>query len=123
MLTPESPGPSHAHSGGQVVSLDDDAFDKLSPKTTIDHLLSEEERQKAEQERREFESVGMTMFLNEAKLYPTAYEFVCERVASGVSPDVIRGELPMIPETPNRLASIMREAYEDALAGRPPRFS
>jgi len=63
------------------------------------------------------------MFLNEAKLYRMAYEWVCHRVASGVSPDVIRGEMPMFPKTPDRLVSIIREAYEDALGGHPPRFS
>jgi len=46
MLTPESPGPNDAHSSGQVVWLDDDSFDKLFPKTTINHLLSEVERHK-----------------------------------------------------------------------------
>lgn len=93
------------------------------PKTSIDHLLSEEERQKTEQERREFEAVGSTLFLDEASLYRVVYERVCKRIVSGVSPDVIRGELSMFLRTADPLDSIIRTAYEDALAGRPPRSS
>jgi hypothetical protein len=128
MLTPKSPGPNDAHTGGQVIALDDDAFDKLLPETTIDHLLSEEERLKAAEERREFEAVGRTMFLTES-LYPGIYESVRERLASGVSYDEIRAEMSMLLKRPDladpdlKIASVIREAYEDALAGRPPRFS
>ena len=71
MLTPESPGPNDAPSGGGLVWLDDDDFEKLFPKTTIGHLLSEEERQKAEQERKEFEAVGRTLFLHLAEVLET----------------------------------------------------
>ena len=72
MLTPESPGPNDDPSGSRVAWLDDDAFDNLFPKTTIDHLLSEEERQKAAEEAREFEAVGRTMYLTES-FYPVVY--------------------------------------------------
>jgi hypothetical protein len=131
MMTPESQGPNDAPSGGRVVWLDDDAFDKLFPKTTIDHLLSEGERQKAEQERGEFEAVGRTLFLNEAgalpeaDVYRIAYESMCRCIASRmVSPDEIREQSSMLHGPPlERGTSIIREAFEDALAGRPPRFS
>jgi hypothetical protein len=109
--------------GGQVVSLDDDAFDSLLPKTSIDHLFSEEEGQKAEQERREFEAVGRTLFVNEASLYPMFYELVCERIASGVSPDEIRGEMSIFTKPADLFGPVFLEALEDALAGRPPRLS
>ncbi len=125
MLTPESPGPHDVPFGSRVPWLDDDAFDKLFPKTTIDHLLSEEERRKVEHERREFEAVGrtMSMFLLERSLYPVFYESACEQMASGVSQDEIRAEMTMLADTEDStFASIVREAYEDALAGRPPRF-
>jgi hypothetical protein len=125
MLTPKSPAPDDAHTGGQVISLDGDAFDKLLPKTTIDHLLSEEERLKAAEERREFEAVGRMMCLTES-LYPFIYESVRERLASGVSYDEIRVEITMLLQRRDVVEpdlTIVREAYEDALAGRPPRFS
>ena len=99
MLPSELPGPSDVQFGGQVVSLDNDAFDELFPKTSIDHLLSEEERQKAKRERWEFEAVGRTLFMNEASLYLFFYELVCERIASGVSPDVIQGEMSNLHQT------------------------
>lgn len=73
MLTLESRGPNDAHFGGQVIDMDDDAFDKLFPKTTIDHLLSEEERQKAAEERREFADVVRTMCWT-VGLFPIVYE-------------------------------------------------
>ncbi len=131
MLTPESPGPNDAPSGGRLVWLDDDAFEKLFPKTTIDHLLSEEERQKIERERKEFEAVGRTLFLKdmsevlpEAELYAIAYEVMCGSIASGVvSPNEIREQLSMVHGPLYPVTPIIREAYEDALAGRPPRLS
>lgn len=131
MLTPESPGSNDAPYSGQLVWLDDDAFEKLFPKTTIDHLLSEEERRKAEQERKEFETVGRTLVLNDAgglpdaEVYSIAYESMCQSIASGmVSPDEIREQLSMFHGPPLEPGtSIIREAFEDALASRPPRFS
>jgi hypothetical protein len=100
------------------------SFDELVPKTSIDHLLSEEERQKAEEERREFETVGRSMFLTEESLYPIFYAGVYERIAAGVSQDEIRAEMAMLADTPDdTFAAIARTAYEDALAGRPPKFS
>src|SRR5438034_11720831 len=98
MLIPESPGPNNIQ-GGRVVSWP--TIDKLVPRTTIDHLLSEEDRQKAEQERKEFEAVGRTMFLNEAELYPIIYESAGQRMASGVSRDEIRAEMRMLADTPD----------------------
>jgi hypothetical protein len=104
--------------------LDGDGFDNLLPKTSIEHLLSEEEWRKAEHERREFEAVGRTMFLTEQALYPIFYQTASERMTSGVGQDEIRAEMMMLADTPDlEFASIVRQAYEDALAGRPPRFS
>jgi hypothetical protein len=130
MSTPESPGPHDVPFGGLVLLPDDDAFDKLLPKTTIDHLLSEEERQKAEQERKEFEAVGRTLFLSaaeafpEAEVYPMAYEAACRCIASGVvSADEFREQLAMTHWPLDPVWSIIKEAYEDVLAGRPPRIS
>src|SRR4051794_13245278 len=122
MMTPESPEPNESMYCGQVVSLDDEALHKLTPETTIDHLLSEEDRQKWEQESREFAAVGRNPFLSEASLYPMFYEMVCEQMASGVSPDVIRGAISKCHEHSDRFGSVFLEAFEDALAGRPPKF-
>jgi hypothetical protein len=126
MLIPESPGPNNNQLGGQVVSwptLDELALDEVVPKTTIDHLLSEEERRKAEQERKEFEVVGRMMDLSEVELYPIVYESACEKIASGMSHDDIRVEMMMLADTPDLpFGSIIRQAYEDVLAGRPPRI-
>jgi hypothetical protein len=124
MFIPEYPGAHDDSSGGRVAWLDDHVFDKLFPKTTIDHLLSEDERQKAAEECREFEAVGRTMFITERSLYPVFYESACERIASGASPDEIREELLMLAEDADgEFASVIREAYEDVLAGRPPKFT
>ena len=121
MFTPESPGPHDDSAGGRVDWLDDHAFDKLFPKTTIDHLLSDEERKKAR--RREFEAVGRTMFLTERSLYPVSLR-VRERIASGASTNDLRDELLMLAADADvEFASIIREAYEDVLAGRRPRFT
>ena len=70
----------------------------VDPETTIDHLLSEEDRQKWEQESREFEAVGRNLFLSEASLYPIFYGMVCEWMASAVDPEVIRGEMSKFHE-------------------------
>jgi hypothetical protein len=124
MFTPESPGGHDDSSGGHVSWLDDHDFDKLFPKTTIDHLLSEDDRRKAAEERREFEAVGRTMFLTERSLYPVFYESARERIASGASPNDIRDELLMLAADADlEFASVIRVAYEDVLAGRPPRFT
>jgi hypothetical protein len=122
MFTPGSPGPNAFPFGGHVVP--DPDLDKLTPKTTIDHLLSDEERRKADLERIEFETVGHTMFLSDSDLYLDVYESASEKIASDVSHEEIRRERLMIAETPDLpFASIILEAYEDVLAGRPPRFS
>jgi hypothetical protein len=124
MFTPESPGGHDDSSGGHVSWLDDHDFDKLFPKATIDHLLSEDDRRKAAEERREFEAVGRTTFLTERSLYPVFYESARERIASGASPNDIRDELLMLAADADlELASVIRVAYEDVLAGRPPRFT
>jgi hypothetical protein len=121
MFAPGSTGPNNFPFGGHVVP--DPDLDKLTPKTTLDHLLSDEERRKAELERIEFETVGQTMFLKDRDLYWPVYESASERIASGVSQDEIRREMLMIAETPDLpFASIILEAYEDVLAGRPPKF-
>jgi hypothetical protein len=126
MLTPESPGPNDVPSSGRVVWLDGDAFENLIPRTTIDHLLSVEERQKAEQERKEFEALGWRMALIETEqvLYSLFYDCVYERMAARTSPEEIQAEMMLLSDTPDEaFASIVRQAYEDVLAGRPPRFT
>jgi hypothetical protein len=46
------------------------------------------------------------------------------RIASGVSRDEIQAEMTMLADTPDsEFAAIVQQAYEDALAGRPPKFS
>jgi hypothetical protein len=47
---------------------------------------------------------------------------VCERMASGVNPDVIRGEMSKFHEPADLFGSVFLEAFEDAFAGRLPRF-
>jgi hypothetical protein len=94
--------------------------EKLVPKINIDHLVSEEEHQKAEQERKEFEAAGTNMYLTKEKLYPVYYESARETIAFGISPDEIRREMLMLNETPDLpLNSIEREAYDDDLSGLP----
>ena len=126
MLTPESPGPHDLPLGRLLPWLTDDDFDKVFPKTTIDHLLSEDERRKAEEERREFEAVGrrMDLIATEQVLYSLFYDSACEGMAAGTSPEEIQAEMMLLSDTPDEaFASIVRQAYEDILAGRPPRFT
>jgi hypothetical protein len=64
------------------------------------------------------------MFLTERSLYPVFYESARERIASGTSPNDIRDELLMLAADADlEFAAVIREAYEDVLAGRPPRFT
>ena len=72
---------------------------RLRQALAIDHLVSEEERQKAEQERKEFEAVDRTMFLTEEALYPVFYESVCEKMDAGVSHEGNRAEMMMLAGT------------------------
>lgn len=123
MLTPEPPEPEDTRFGGRVVSLDsdDDLNALVVPRTIIDHLLSESERLKAEQERKEFEAVGSSM--TDEEIYPLVYACARDRIAAGVSQDEIEAEMRLIasmPDFPN--ASVIRQAYEDVIAGRLPRF-
>ena len=126
MLPPKSPRWTDIYGGGQIIDSDEVAFDKLIPKTTIDHLLSEEERRKAAEERREFEAVGRRMGSTKS-LYQIVYECVRQRLSGGMSEDEIRVEMAMFPaileDADQKVVSVIREAYADALAGRPPRFS
>jgi len=97
--------------------------DELVPETTTDHQLSEAEQQRATEARREFESLGKEMDLRSTRraLYPILYEEALEQLASGLSHDEIRAERMSLAGTEDTpYASIAREAYEDALAGRPP---
>jgi hypothetical protein len=126
MLPPESPGPNDVPSSGRVVWLDGDAVENLFPRTTIDHLLSEKERRKAEQERKEFEALGRRMDLiqTEQVLYCLFYDSASGGVAAGASPEDIQAEMMLLSDTPDgAFASIVRQAYGDVLAGRPPRFT
>src|SRR5262249_51236793 len=119
MLTPEFPGPHDVPFGGLLPWLINDNFDKVFPKTTIDHLLSDEERQKAEQERKEFEAVGRRMHLVEMQqvLYSVVYDAACEEMAAGTSPEEMHAEMVLLADTPDLdYASIVRQAYEDVLA-------
>jgi hypothetical protein len=100
------------------------SFDRLIPKTTIDHLLTEEERQKAAQERKEFEAVGREMFLTKEYIYPCFYNSARCRLDAGESPDEIRALMSDLEQaSDDPMISIILEAYEDVLAGNPPRFS
>jgi hypothetical protein len=125
MLTPESPEPEDIRFGGQVVSLDsDDELNALVvPRTIIDHLLSESDRLKAKQERKAFEAVGKRSMTDE-EIYSLVYACARDKIAAGVSQDEIEAGMMLIassPDFPN--ASIVRQAYEDVIAGRAPRFS
>jgi hypothetical protein len=96
----------------------------LVPTTNADHLLPEAERPLARQARDEFEAIGREMDRRTTRqaLYPVFYESAREQIAAGVSHDAIRAEMTTLADTEDELfASILREAYEDALAGRPPR--
>jgi hypothetical protein len=122
MPAPESSEPSSIHPFNRLRSSG--STDELVPGTTVDHLLSSTEQQHAIEECGEFESLGKEMDDSQtrAALYPILYETALEQVTSGVSHDAIRAELVSLVQTDNALyTSIAREAYEDALAGRPPR--
>jgi hypothetical protein len=100
------------------------SFDDLVPtKTNFDHLLPEAERALAQQARDEFAALGRQLNYEELRrvLYPVFYESAREQIDAGVSHDEIRAEMAMLAESEDeQLASLHREAYEDALAGRPP---
>jgi hypothetical protein len=100
------------------------SINQLVATTNVDHLLPEEERPLALQAREEFEAVGREMDrrLTRKALYPIFYESTCKKIAAGMSNDDVRAELTMLADTDDDLfASILIEAYEDALAGRQPR--
>jgi hypothetical protein len=64
------------------------------------------------------------MFLTERSLYQVFYASASERIASGASPNDIRDELLMLAADADlQFTSVIRVAYEDVLAGRPPRFT
>jgi hypothetical protein len=122
MSIPNSQGPDDRQGGGKVFSWP--TMDQLLPKTSIDHLISEEERQKAQQERQEFEAVGRNLFMTEEALYPVFYRSACSKLAAGVSHDEVHAEMMLLADIPDDpFAVIVRQAYEDALAGRPPKCS
>jgi hypothetical protein len=99
-------------------------FEDLIPETTdFDHLLPEADRALARQARDEFAALGRELNREELRraLYPVFYESAREQIVAGVSHDEIRAELAMLADgQDDQLASLYREAYEDALAGRPP---
>jgi hypothetical protein len=100
------------------------SFDDLVSKiTNFDHLLPEAERALAREARDEFAALGRELTYEELRraLYPVFYENAREQIIAGVSHDEIRAELAMIADGGDeQLASIYRDACEDALAGRPP---
>ena len=60
--------------------------------------------------------------LTRQALYPIFYELTCESIAAGMSHDDFRAGMTMLADTDDDVfASILVEAYEDALAGRQPR--
>jgi hypothetical protein len=100
------------------------SFDDLVPKTTnFDHLLPKAERALARQARDEFAALGRQLNYEELRraLYPVFYEKAREQIIAGISHDEIRAEMATVADSDDgQLASIYRDAYEDALAGRPP---
>ena len=125
MSNPESLAPDDIPMGGQVFALDTkDHIDRLVvPRTLADHLFSEHGRLSAEQERKEFEAVGSELFLREEDIYPIFYRSTTERIAAGASRDEILSEMmAVVARSELPFASALRQAYEDALAGRPPKF-
>jgi hypothetical protein len=100
---------------------DEPSFDDLLPATEVDHLLPEDQRPLA---REAFEALGREMDrrLTRQALYSIFYESARDQIAAGMSQDAIRAEMTSLADTDDELfAAIVREAYEDALAGRPPR--
>jgi|GEM_PF-4391015 len=101
-------------------------YDDLVPVTSIDHLLSDEVRLLAILTRSAIEELGKEMDerLTRDVLYPIYYEEVLVMIAAGMSHDEIRAEMTMLVDITEDglISSIVREAYEDALAGRPSRY-
>jgi hypothetical protein len=104
----------------------EDVLADLVPTTSIDHLLSEEERQHAREDRDAVEALGREMERRETlpTVYSKIYEAARRMLAAGFSPKKIRAEMrPLTDSAPDQeWASITRDAYEDALAGRPRRL-
>ena len=96
----------------------------LVPKTSIDHLLTAEEVQQAAAERAAFETLAAELGRQDdfRALYPVYYNVAQANLNSGMSHHGLRTEMEelMIYCDPAS-ASILREAYEDVLAGRPPK--
>jgi len=98
--------------------------DDLVPETSIDHLLPEAEWRAAATARAAIESLGEAMgrSADRAALYPVFYDSARQQLAAGVSHEDIRAEMMMLADADDPpFTSALCEAYEDALAGRPPR--
>jgi hypothetical protein len=98
----------------------------LVPSTSIDHLLSPEQRQHARQDRDALAALGRQMdqrAVSPVTIYRVFYEFARKMIADGISPEELRAQwLPLTDGHPDStFAAAIREAYDDALAGRPPR--
>jgi hypothetical protein len=122
MMAPEPSEPNRIRPFNRLRSSG--STDEIVPGTVIDHLLTETEQQHAMAESGEFEFLGKAMDQRQtrAALYPILYESASEQLTSGVSHEEIRAEMMSLAETEDTIyASVAREAYEDALAGRPPR--
>lgn len=100
------------------------SIDDLVPTTSIDHLLSPEERLLARQAREAFEELGREMGRRQAweATYRVLYDLAREQLAGGLSPDELRAEMAELADTDDEeFATTVRAAFEDVLAGRPPR--
>jgi hypothetical protein len=99
-------------------------WDELLPSTTIHHLLSEEDAERWDAAQKAFAELGKCLKANARRrsLYPLFYDDAREQLATGMSADEVRVAMADLMDTGDfEFASIVREAYEDALAGRRPR--
>jgi hypothetical protein len=95
---------------------------ELIPATSINNLVSEEEARLADLECKEFEALGKARDISDEfrVLYRLFYDEALERIASGESRSGILSALAEFVDTDDSLfASAVKEAYCDALAGRP----
>jgi hypothetical protein len=115
---------------GHVPRIDD-----LVPETTIEQLISEDRPLSAKRplevalSHREFFEFVSELYLQTpsddqcvAVYYLPFYDTIKLLVAVGVSHEAIRANLAPPTDSDGELAAVIREAFDDALAGRPPRY-
>jgi hypothetical protein len=119
MMTPESSLPNNSYPINRLVSRP--SLDQpVVSRTKISHLPSEDHRRQAPHQHKELEAVRKVMDKRETDAVPYRifHEDARKKIASGMSHHEIRAVMVILVDMDDtHLASIIRQAYEDALAG------